>query len=55
MEEKTINKLHLIYGYIIAGIVIISILICWVLSCKGYVSQEAFQNFAFAASIVSIV
>lgn len=55
MEEKTINKLHLIYGYIIAGIVIISILICWVLSCKGYVSQEAFQNFSFAASIVSIV
>ena len=55
MGEKTVNKLHLVYGYVIAGIVIISILICWVLSCKGYVSENAFQNFSFAASIVSIV
>lgn len=55
MEGKTVNRLHLIYGYAIAILVIIAIIICWVLSCKGYVSENAFQNFSFAASIVSIV
>ena len=55
MEGNTVNRLHLIYGYAIAILVIIAIIICWVLSCKGYVSENAFQNFSFAASIVSIV
>ena len=55
MEGKTVNRLHLFYGYAIAILIIIAIIICWVLSCKGYVSENAFQNFSFAASIVSIV
>ncbi|MBO5361949.1 MAG: hypothetical protein J6A35_03235 [Paludibacteraceae bacterium] len=53
--EKQINQLHLIYGYIITGIIIVSIIICWILSCEGIVSETAFQNFSFAASVVSIV
>lgn len=53
--EKQVNKLHLIYGYVIAGLLIISIVVCWILSCNGLISENAFQNFSFAASIVSIV
>ena len=54
-NEKKVNRLHLIYGYIISGLLLISIVVCWILSCKGLISENAFQNFSFAASIVSIV
>ena len=54
MKEQ-INKWHLIYGYIICGIIIVGILVCWLLSCTGRISRAAFDNFAFASSIVSIV
>ena len=53
--EKQVNKLHLIYGYVISGLLIVSIVVCWILSCKGIISENAFQNFSFASSIVSIV
>lgn len=53
--EKQVNKLHLIYGYAISGLLILSIVVCWILSCQGLVSENAFQNFSFAASVVSIV
>ena len=53
--DKQVNKWHLIYGYIICGIIIIAIVVCWILSCQGKISRAAFDNFAFAASIVSIV
>lgn len=54
-KEKTINRLHLIYGYIISALLIVSIILLWILSSRGVVSQEAFQNFSFAASIASII
>lgn len=53
--EKTVNRLHLIYGYVISALLIASIILFWILSCKGLISQEAFQNFSFAASIASII
>lgn len=53
--DKYVNKLHLIYGYTISSLFVLSIIVCWILSCKGLVSENAFQNFSFAASIVSIV
>lgn len=53
--EEHISKWHLIYGYIICGIIILGILVCWILSCTGKISRAAFDNFAFASSIVSIV
>ena len=43
-KEKTINRLHLIYGYIISALLIVSIILLWILSSRGVVSQEAFQN-----------
>lgn len=52
---KQVDKLHLVYGYIIFGIVLLSVVIIWILSCKGVISETAFQNFSFAASVVSIV
>lgn len=53
--SKQVDKLHLVYGYIIFGIILASVLIIWMLSCEGVISQTAFQNFSFAASVVSIV
>ena len=53
--EKQVNKWHLIYGYIICGILITAIVVFWILSCEGKISRTAFDNFAFASSIVSIV
>lgn len=53
--EKQVNKLHLVYGYIICGIIILAIVVVWILSCEGMISRTAFDNFAFASSIVSIV
>ena len=52
---KQVDKLHLVYGYIIFGIVLVSVVVIWILSCKGVISETAFQNFSFAASVVSIV
>lgn len=52
---KQVDKLHLVYGYIIFGIVLFSVGVIWILSCKGVISETAFQNFSFAASVVSIV
>jgi len=52
---KQVDKLHLVYGYIIFGIVLLSVFVIWILSCKGVISETAFQNFSFAASVVSIV
>lgn len=53
--SKQVDRLHLVYGYIIFGIILTCVFIIWILSCKGLVSQTAFQNFSFAASAVSIV
>lgn len=50
-KEKYVNVLHLIYGGIIALIVLISIIICQ----PRAVHPEATNNFAFAATITSIV
>lgn len=52
---KEIDRLHLIYGYIICGIIMLAIIICWILSCTGSISRTAFDNVAFASSIASIV
>ena len=52
---KQVDKLHLVYGYIIFGIVLLSVFVIWILSCKGVISETAFQNFSFAACVVSIV
>ena len=52
---KQVDKLHLVYGYIIFGIVLVSVVVIWILSCNGVISETAFQNFSFAASVVSIV
>lgn len=49
------NRWHLIYGYVICGIIITAIVVVWILSCEGKISRTAFDNFAFASSIVSIV
>lgn len=53
--EKQEYRVHLIYAYVIFGIVVSSVIIIWILSCKGLISPTAFQNFSFAASVVSIV
>lgn len=50
-DEKYVNILHLIYGGIIALIVIIAVIICQ----PRAVHPEASNNFAFAATITSIV
>ena len=52
---KQVDRLHLVYGYVICGILVLAILVCWILSCTGQISRTAFDNFAFASSIVSIV
>lgn len=53
--EKTLNHLHLIYGYIISILLICGIVLLWILTCRGVVSPVAFQNFSFAASVASII
>ncbi len=53
--EKQVDRLHLVYGYIICGILILAIITCWILSCTGRISRTAFDNVAFASSIASIV
>lgn len=50
-----INKLHLIYGLIIAGVILFAVVICWILSANNEVSSATLQNFTFAATIASIV
>lgn len=50
-----INKLHLIYGLIIAGVILVAVIICWIISANNEVSSSALQNFTFAATISSIV
>lgn len=50
-DEKYVNILHLIYGGVIALIVIIAVIICQ----PRAVHPEASNNFAFAATITSIV
>lgn len=54
MEKKT-NILHLRYCIAICLLLLLGIIICWVLTSKNVVSEEAFENFAFASTIVSIV
>lgn len=53
--EKKIDKLHLVYCVIICLIIIFAIIVCWVLTSKNIISEYAFDNFAFASTIVSIV
>lgn len=53
--EKKIDKLHLIYCLIISLLLTIFIIICWVLSSKNVISEYAFENFSFAATIASIL
>jgi len=50
-----INKLHLIYCLIIAGLILIAVIICWIISANSEISSAALQNFTFAATIASIV
>lgn len=52
---KQVDRLHLIYGYIICGVLMLAIITCWILSCTGRISRTAFDNVAFASSIASIV
>ena len=51
LHIKTVYRLHLVYIVIICGIIMICTL-CVIPRC---VSNEAFQNFSFASTIVSIV
>lgn len=53
--ERKVNKLHLIYCLVISLLLIIFIIICWVLSSKNVISEYAFENFSFAATIASIL
>lgn len=53
--EKKIDRLHVIYCVIICVLVIVGILLCWILTSRNAISEHAFDNFAFAATIVSIV
>ena len=53
--EKKIDRLHLIYCVIIGIILIVAIVIFWILSSQNVISEYVFDNFAFAATIVSIV
>ena len=53
--EKRIDRLHLIYCVIIGIILIVAIVIFWILSSQNVISEYVFDNFAFAATIVSIV
>ena len=52
---KQVDRLHLVYGYVICCILVIAILVCWILSYTDQISRTAYDNFAFASSIVSIV
>lgn len=54
MEKKT-NILHLRYCIAICILFLVGVVICWVLTSQSVVSDEAFNNFAFASTIVSIV
>lgn len=53
--EKRIDKLHLIYCLVISLLLIIFIIICWVLTSNNVISEHAFENFSFAATIASIL
>lgn len=53
--EKKIDRLHVIYCVIICVLVVVGVLLCWILTSKNAISEHAFDNFAFAATIVSIV
>ena len=50
-KERTINRLHLFYGFAILAV----LGICLLLIIPGHINQKAFDNFCFAATIVSIV
>lgn len=50
-----INKLHLIYSLIIAGVILAAVIMCWIISATAEVSSATLQNFTFAATIASIV
>lgn len=53
--EKKVDRLHLIYCMIISLILIVAVVVCWILSNNNAISKYAFDNFAFASTIVSIV
>ena len=53
--ERKVNKLHLIYCLVISLLLIIFIIICWVLTSQNVISEYAFENFSFAATIASIL
>lgn len=53
--EKKVDRLHLIYCMIISLILIAAVVVCWILSNNNAISKYAFDNFAFASTIVSIV
>lgn len=50
-KERMINRLHLIYGFIILAI----LCVCLLVVVPGHINEDAFDNFCFAATIVSIV
>ncbi len=50
-KERYITRLHLVYGFIILAILGVFLL----LVAPGKVNENAFDNFCFAATIVSIV
>lgn len=50
-KERKIVRLHLIYGLIILAILSVGLLVL----IPGHINQSAFDNFCFAATIVSIV
>ena len=53
--EKTVNRLHIVYCIVICLLVVGMVILCWILTSKNAISEHAFDNFAFAATIVSIV
>ena len=53
--EKTVNRLHIVYCIVICLLVVGMVILCWILTSKDAISEHAFDNFAFAATIVSIV
>lgn len=53
--EKTVNRLHIVYCIVICLLVVGMVILCWILTSRNAISEHAFDNFAFAATIVSIV
>lgn len=50
-KERKINRLHLIYGFVILAI----LGVCLLVIVPGCINPDAFDNFCFASTIVSIV